>query len=142
LQRLIRQIRVLARLQSGIAEARLRLVVRRSILLLLAGLIALFGLCLLNVAAFFALRALWGPVWAAAAMAGGDFVIAIVVAGIALTAKPSAELKAAVELRQAAIDGIEAEFSGLREQITLPLILIPLVTAIIRGVRKNKPGPQ
>jgi hypothetical protein len=142
LQRLIRHIRVLTRVQSGIAEARLRLLVRRSILLLLAGLIAVFGLCMLNVAAFFALRTLWGPVWAAAAMAGADFVIAIVVAGIALIARPSAELKAALELRQAAIDGIEAEFSGLREQIALPLILAPLVTAIIRGVRKNKPGPQ
>jgi hypothetical protein len=142
LQRITRHIRVLARLQSGIIEARLRLLVRRSILLLLAGLIALFGLSMLNVAAFFALRSLWGPVWAAAAVAGGDFVIAIAVAGIALTAKSNAELKAALELRQAATEAIEAEFSGLRDQIALPLILIPLVTGIIRGLRKNKPGEQ
>jgi hypothetical protein len=142
LQRLIRHIRVLMRVQSGIAEARLRLLARRSILLLLAGLIALFGLCMLNVAAFFALRSLWGPVWAAATMAAGDFVIAIVVGAIAVAAKSSAELRAALELRQAAIDGIEEEFSGLRDQISLPLVLIPLITAIIRGVRKNKPDPQ
>jgi hypothetical protein len=142
LQRLIRQIRVLMRVQSGITEARLRLLARRSILLLLAGLIALFGLCMLNVAAFFWLRSLWGPVWAAAAMAAGDFVIAIVVGVVAVTAKSSAELRAALELRQAAVDGIEEEFSGLRDQISLPLVLIPLITAIIRGVRKNKPNPQ
>jgi hypothetical protein len=142
LQRLIRQIRVLMRVQSGITEARLRLLARRSILLLLAGLIALFGLCMLNVAAFFWLRSLWGPVWAAAAMAAGDFVIAIVVGVVAVTAKSSAELRAALELRQAAIGGIEEEFSGIRDQISLPLVLIPLITAIIRGVRKNKPDPQ
>ena len=142
MQRLIRQIRVLTRVQSGIAEARLRLFARRSILLLLAGLIAVFGLCMLNVAAFFWLRSLWGPVWAAAAMAGSDFVIAIAIGVIAVTAKSSAELRAAVELRQAAIDGIEEEFSGLRDQISLPLVLIPLITAIIRGMRKSKPGPQ
>ena len=142
MQRLIRHIRVLTRVQSGIAEARLRLLARRSILLLLAGLVALFGLCMLNVAAFFWLRSLWGPVWAAAAMAAGDFVIAIAVGAVAVTAKSSTELRAALELRQATIDGIEAEFSGLRDQISLPLVLIPLITGIIRGVRKSKPGPQ
>ncbi len=142
MQRVIRHIRVLWRLETGIAEARLRIIVRRSILLILAGLIALFGLCMLNVAAFLALQSRWGPVWAATTMALGDFVIAIAVAGIAVAAKASSELKSALELRRAAVDGIEEEFSRLRDQIALPLILVPLITAIIRGMRKSKPDSQ
>jgi hypothetical protein len=64
-------------------------------------------------------------------------------------------LNTAVELRQAATDGIEAEFSALQEPFAwlsraarnpigtaLPAILVPLIIAIIRGLRKNKPGPQ
>jgi hypothetical protein len=123
-------------------EARVRLIVRRSVLLAMAGLIALFGLGMLNVAAFLALELRWGAVWAAAAMALGDFVIAIAVAGIALASKSSSELKAAVALRQAAMDGIESEFVAMRNHIALPVLLVPLITAIVRGLRKNKPDPQ
>jgi hypothetical protein len=141
-QRVIRHIRVLWRSELEIAEARLRAIVRRSILLLLAGLIALAGLCMLNVAAFFMLETRYGTVWAAVAMALGDFVIAVAVAGIALASRSGSRLQAALEHRQAAIGGIEDEFSALRDQIALPLVLIPLITAIIRGMRKNKPDPQ
>jgi hypothetical protein len=40
------------------------------------------------------------------------------------------------------MDGIENEFTTLRDRIALPIILVPLITAIIRGLRKNKPDPQ
>ena len=59
-----------------------------------------------------------------------------------MTSRPGAELRAAIALRQAAMDGIESEFSTLRDRIALPIILVPLITAIIRGLRKNKPDPQ
>ena len=133
---------MLWRSELEIVEARLLSVVRRSIFLLLAGLIALAGLCMLNVAAFFMLEARYGPVSAAVAMAIGDFVIAAAIAGIAASSRSGSRLKAALEQRQAAIGGIEDDFSALRDQITLPLVLIPLITAIIRGLRKNKPEPQ
>ena len=57
---MLRHIRVLWRLESGIAEGRIRLIVRRSVLLVLAGLTALFGLGMLNVAAFLALEIAMG----------------------------------------------------------------------------------
>jgi hypothetical protein len=155
LHRVFRYLRILWRVEATIAEARLRVAMRRSVLYASAGLIAAFGLGMLNVAAFFAFESAWGPVWAAVAAALGDFVLAVVVAGIALAARPGSDLNTAVELRQAAIDGIEAEFSALQEPIAwlsraarnpidtvLPAILVPLITAIIRGLRRNKPGPQ
>ena len=142
MQRVIHHIRLLWRSELEVAEARLFAIVRRSIFLLLAGLIALAGLCMLNVAAFFMLEARYGPVWAAIAMALGDFVIALAVAGIASASRSGSRLQAALDHRQEAISGIEDEFSALRDQIALPLVLIPLITAIIRGLRKNKPDPQ
>jgi hypothetical protein len=155
LQRIFRHMRDLWRVEGTIAQARLGLTMRRSVLYALAGLIAVFGLGMLNVAVFFAFQSSWGPVWAAIAAALGDFVVAAVVAAIALTTKPGAHLDSALELRQSALDGIDAEIATLQHPFSwlsgtarnsvdaaLPAILIPLVTAILRGLRRKKTEPQ
>jgi hypothetical protein len=155
LQRIFRHARDLWRVEGTIAQARFGLTMRRSVLYALAGLIAVFGLGMLNVAAFFAFQPSWGPVWAAVAAAFGDFVVAAIVAAIALTAKPGPHLNAALEMRQSALDGIDAEIATLQHPFAwlsgtarnsidaaLPAILIPLVTAILRGLRKKKAEPQ
>jgi hypothetical protein len=155
LQRIFRHVRDLWRVEGTIAQARFGLTMRRSVLYALAGLIAVFGLGMLNVAAFFAFQSWWGPVWAAAAAAFGDFVVAAVVAVIALTTKPGPHLDAALEMRQSALDGIDAEIATLQHPFAwlsgtarnsidaaLPAILIPLVTAILRGMRRKKAEPQ
>lgn len=155
MNRIFRHLRILWRVESTIAEIRLRATVRRSVLYALAALVAVFGLGMLNVAAFFALEPHWGPTWAAFAAALGDFVLAIIAVAIATAARPGPDLNTAIELRQAAIDGLEAELSSLQESLqgslawlsraarnpidtALPSILIPLITAIVRGVRKSK----
>ena len=66
--------------------------------------------------------------------------------------RPSSELSTALELRQASIDGIEAELDPLQERLgwlgkiardpldaAMPAILVPLITAIVRGLRKKTP---
>ena len=93
LQRIFRHARDLWRVEGTIAHARFGLTMRRSVLYALAGLIAIFGLAMLNVAAFFGFQAAWGPVWAAVAAACGDFVVAAIVAAIALTTKPGPHLE-------------------------------------------------
>jgi hypothetical protein len=151
LQRIFRHVRVLWRVEGTIAHARFGLTMRRSVLYALAGLIAVFGLGMLNVAAFFAFQSSWGPVWAAVAAALGDFVVAATVAAIALTAKPGPHLNAALDMRQSALDGIDAEIATLQHPFAwlsrgahnsidaaLPAILIPLATAIVRGLRRKK----
>jgi hypothetical protein len=155
LQRVFRHLRVFLRVEVVIAETRLRLAMRRSALLAVAGLIAAFGLAMLNVVVFLVLEAPLGPVWAALVTAGGDFVLALIIVAIAMTGRPGPDLHTALELRQAAIDGIEGELSALQDgfswlsraardpfDIALPAILVPLVTAIIRGLRKSKPDGQ
>ncbi len=138
----------LLRAESAITDARLRLLVRRFVLLGFAGLAAVFGLCMLNAAAFLALEALWGPVWSAVAAALADLALAVAIAGIALALRSSSRLDTAIELRQTAMDGLENELSDLpwlsRRTMTpldvaVPAMLLTLITVIIRGLRKKKP---
>jgi hypothetical protein len=150
-QSLFHHLRILCRVESTIIEIRLRAMMRRSGLYAFAGLIALFGLAMLNVAFFFALEPHLGTMWAAFAVAGGDFVLALLAILIAAATGPGPELNTALELRAAAIEGLEAEFDALQESLAwfsraarnpintaLPAVIIPLVTAIIRGLRKHK----
>jgi hypothetical protein len=152
LHRILRRFRVLWRVESVIAEMRLHAIISRYVLYVFATLIAAFGLGMLNIAAFFSLEPLWGPMWAALIGALGDFVFAVLIAGIALAVRPSSELSTALELRQASIDGIEAELDPLQERFVwlgriahdpldaaMPAILVPLITAIVRGLRKKTP---
>jgi hypothetical protein len=152
LNRMFRHVSVLWRAEGTIAEARLQIAMRRYVLYALAGLIAVFGLGMLNLAAFFAAQALSGPIWAAIAAALGDFILALIVAGIgALSARPSAHLNTALDMRQAALEGIDAEFIAMQEPFAwlsraarnpidtaLPAALVPVITAIVRGLRKDK----
>lgn len=150
---LLRHLRVLWRVESAITEMRLRLVIRRGVLCVMAALFAALALGMANVAAYFGLEPLWGAMWAAIAVALGDFLLALVCVGIALAVKPGPEYATALELRRAAIEGAEAEVSpalgrfGWLSRLTrdpieaaLPAILVPLITAIVRGIRKDKPA--
>jgi len=148
---LLRHLRVLLRVETAIAEIRLRLAVRRGVLCGLAGVFAALAVGMLNVAAYLGLEPLWGAMWAAIATALGDLVVALICVAVALAMKPGAELDTALELRRAALDGVEAEVSpalsrfGWLSRLTrdpveaaLPALLMPLITAIIRGMRKAK----
>ena len=72
-------------LAGGVADHRdqLRSVMRRTGLFAFAGLIAVFGLAMLNVAAYFALAPIWGDALAMLAVAVADFVIAGILIAIA-----------------------------------------------------------
>lgn len=153
LHRVFRHLRILWRVEATIAEARLHLTLRRAVLYAFAGLIAVFGLGMLNVAVFFAFASHWGPIWAAVFAACGDFVLALAVAGLALGTRSGTHINNALELRQAALDGIDGELSGLRDPLAwlgggrnaidkaLPAVVVPLLTAIIRTLRKAKSDP-
>lgn len=151
MQLVLRHLRVLWRAERVIAESRLRVVLRRSMLFAFAGLIAVFGLGMLNVAAYFFLAAHWGAIWAALTAAFGDLVIAALVVGVALAIRPGREMTDALELRDISVEGLESELAPLQERFAwltratrdpldtlLPAILVPLITSIVRGLRKSK----
>ena len=62
---IVRDLQVLGKADSLIGKIWLNVMARRFGLFALAGLVAVFGLGMANVAGFYALQQSWGPVWAA-----------------------------------------------------------------------------
>lgn len=155
----IGHLQTLAKVETLIARIWFGVLARRFALFALAGLIALFGLGMADLAGFYQLQAPLGNVWAAAVVALADFVVAAIIAAFARNARPGPEIELAIDVRKLAIESLQADvreleagastitqqFRGAREMIsglvTNPLdaaalrLLIPLVLAIVRGLR-------
>jgi hypothetical protein len=158
---LIRHLRILWRADTIIADIYLRLLVTRSGLVSFAGLIAVFGLLMLNLAGYLALEQIWGRVWAAVAMGLIDFVIALVLVAVAARTEPGRELDLALEVRGIALRGLEdeasavqAELAALRDEFreakanlarfvkhpldtALPALIGPLGSMVLRSLKKR-----
>ncbi len=145
----VRNLRVALRANSIIAGLYGRQLAARSGLTAFAGLIGAFGLLMLDVAAFFALEAVWGPVWSAASVGVFNILLALILIFIAGRVKPGRELDLAAEVRDAAVDtvvadlhGIEADLAALAHAIRHPLnstviagLATPLVAMLLKAVR-------
>ena len=165
IDRLVRDLQALRKVDSLIGTIWLNVIARRHGLFVFAGLIAVFGLGMVNVAGFYALQTIVGQAWAAVIVAAGDFVLAIIVFLIGKNAKPGRELELALDVRKTALEAIREDASDLkgtvdafrqdirdtRDSITRfvhnPLdaaaqkLLIPAVLSIIRGMRAKKDQP-
>jgi hypothetical protein len=163
---LIRDFQVLHKADVLIARIWLNVTARRLGLFAFAGLIAVFGLGMANVAGFYALQASAGAVWGAAIVAAVDFALASIVALVAKTSAPGPEMQLASEVRKMAVDSIEADAGEVRQVIDAlgqdlreaketvlgfarnPLdvaaqkILVPAAISIIRGIRSRKESPR
>jgi hypothetical protein len=162
---LVRHLRILWRADSIIADIYLRLLVTRSGLISFAGLIAVFGLLMLNVAGYLALEQLWGRIWAAIAVASIDFAISLLLVVMAARSKPGRELDLALEVRGIALRGLENEVSSLQAELValrdefrdakanltrfvkhpldtaLPALIGPLGTIVVKSLKKrHEPG--
>ena len=145
----LRHLRALWRAETVIAEIKLGLLAKRSGLMLFAGLIAAFGLAMLNVAVYLALAPAWGDVGSMVAVAIGDFVIAGILFVLAGRQTKDPEIALASELRDQAIEAIELdariavdEVSGfVRRPVqvagTASAALISIITAILRARRRS-----
>jgi len=135
---------------------------RRFGLFALAGLVAVFGLGMANLAGFLGLQQSWGPVWSAAIVALADLLLAVVIVILGRSIHPGPEIELAFDVRKMAIESIAADASALkvtmdafgqelretRDTIAAfvhnPLdaaaqkLLVPAVTSIIRGFRPSK----
>jgi len=157
-----RDLHVLLKADSLIGRIWLNVLARRFGLMMFAGLIAVFGLGMTNIAGFYALEASAGPIWAAAIVAVGDFVLAALVSLIGRNSRPGPELELALDVRKMAVDAIQADAHDLKASVdalgqqvrdakdTLagfaqnPLdaathrLLIPAALSLIRGLRARK----
>jgi len=159
---LVRELQVLRKSDFLIAKIWFNLLARRFGLVAFAGLIAMFGLGMANIAGFYALQASLGPVWAATLVTLVDLGIAAIVLLAASKSRPGPELELAFDVRKMAVESLQAdardlkltldalvhELKNVRANITQlvqnPLdvaaqkLLIPAALSVLRGVRSKK----
>lgn len=152
LDNMIQSLRVLAQADSMIADVKFRSRLSQIALHSAAFFIALFGLIMLGIAGYLLLRDLWGPIWAAMAIALASFAIAGVFVLAATFRKPGKELDMAREMHTVALDSLIAEaklagndlslvnslFRG-RLDTSLLALIGPLASLLLRLLKKSPP---
>ncbi len=130
---LVRDLQVLRKADFLIGKIWLGVFARRFGLYAFAGLIAVFGLGMANVAAFYALQGSVGPISGAAFVAVGDLVIAAIVLLLAVNARPGPEIELAFDVRKMAIDSIQTDARDLK-------LTVDAIGQEIREVKANIVG--
>jgi hypothetical protein len=147
-ENVVKQLRALWRTDRIIAEIRMRHTLVGLGLRAFAALIAAFGLLMLELSAYFALVQIWSAISAAAILGLVNFTIAAVLFVIAGRPPAGRELELATEIHGSAIEALQIEARALQSQFTgmvqhplnsaLPLILVPLITMIIKSLKKSR----
>ena len=145
----VRNLRVMFRANTIIAGIHGRHLATRSGLTAFAALVGAFGLLMLGVALFFALEAVWGPVWAAVAVGALNIALALIVGLASAWLKPGRDLALATEVRDAAVESltgdlrqVESDVAALANAVRHPLdstvagLATPLVAMILKAVKR------
>ena len=142
--------RLYARSEAMVAEILLRVYARKFIFVAIALLASAMGLAFLNLAAFFYLQSVWGPVWTPLAISVVNFVIAAIAISVAVLAHPGPELTLAKDLRNHAGQALEDEFQshsspgGIASALGnggdsgLVHLLLPTIISIIGSISRRK----
>ena len=147
-ENVVKNLRVLWRADRIIADIRMRHMLIGLGLRAFAALIAAFGLLMLELSAYFALVQVWSAILAAAILGVVNFVIAAVLFVIAGGQPAGRELELATEIHGSAIDALQIEARAMQSQVSgmvhhplnsaLPMLLVPLITIIVRSLKKPK----
>ena len=147
-ENVVKNLRVLWRTDRIIADLRMRHLLVGFGLRAFAALIAAFGLLMLELSAYFALVQIWTAISAAAILGAVNFLIAAILFAIAARPPSGRELELASEIHGSAVDALQLEARALQSQIcgmvhhplneALPLLLVPLVTIIVKSLKKSK----
>lgn len=145
-ENVVKHLRVLWRTDRIIADIRMRHLLVGLGLRAFAGLIAAFGLLMLELSAYFALVQIWSAILAAAILGALNFAIAALLFVIAARPPAGRELELANEIHTASVDALQVEARALQSNVSgmihhplngvLPLLIIPLITIIIRSLKK------
>jgi hypothetical protein len=158
----LRDLQVLRKADLLIGKIWLGVFARRLGLVAFAGLIAVFGLGMANLAAYNALLQPIGVIWSASVVAVADVTIAAVILLIANSSRPGPEIDMAFEMRRMALDSMQAnardlkitvdaitqEIKNVKQNVAAvvhnPLdvaaqkLLVPAVLSILKGIRSKK----
>jgi membrane protein implicated in regulation of membrane protease activity len=147
-ENVVKNLRVLWRTDRIIAEIRMRHLLVGLGLRAFAALIAAFGLLMLELSAYFALVQIWSAISAAAILGAVNFAIAAVLFALAARSPSGRELELASEIHGSSIDALQREARALQLQVSgmvhhplngiLPLLLVPLITIVIKSLKKPK----
>ena len=148
---MIQSLTVLAKADAMIAEATFKARLSDVALGAVALCLSVFGLIMLGIAVFFALQDAWGPIWAAAAVGLGSFVVAGLLVAAAAFRRPARGLEMAHEMHTMALNSLIEEarlagndFGSVRGLIrsategTLLGTIAPLVTLLLRLLRRYR----
>ncbi|MGJ4947890.1 phage holin family protein [Bradyrhizobium sp. HKCCYLS20291] len=143
----LKHLRLLWRTDRVIADIRLRHLLAGAGLRAFAALIAVFGLLMLELAAYLALVQITSAVLAAAALGACNFLISAILLIIAARAPSGRELELANEMHSASMDALQLEARSLQTKISsavnhpllslLPLLIIPMLTMLVRTLRSH-----
>jgi len=150
-ENVVKHLRVLWRTDRIIADIRMRHLLVGLGLRAFAALIAVFGLLMLELSAYFALVQIWSAIFAAAILGAANFAIAAALFVIAARPPAGRELELATEIHGSSIDALQLEARALQSQVTgmihhplngiLPLLIVPLITIIIKSLKKPAASP-
>jgi hypothetical protein len=150
-ENVVKQLRVLWRTDRVIADIRMRHLLLGMGLRAFAALIAAFGLLMLELAAYFALVQFWNAIAAAAILGVANFAIAATLFAIAARQPTGRDLELAGEIHDSSIDALQLEARALQSELSgmihhplngvLPLLIVPLITIIIRSLKKSTANP-
>jgi len=146
-ENVVKHLRLLWRTDRVIADIRLRHLLVGLGLRAFAALIAVFGLLMLELAAYLALVQITSAVVAAAALGTCNFAIAAILLMIAARAPSGRELELANEIHSSSMDALQLEARSLQSGISsvvnhplnslIPLLIIPIATMILRALRSH-----
>ena len=152
--RISRNISIVLRAERMITRRQMTILRNQTGMIALAALVATIGLVMLNIAGFFYLDQTMTPQGAALTVALVDMVLAVLVAVFAGRQNAKAELEPVTEVRDMAIEDLEAELQGtlgeLREAgdnlrrivrdplgSALPAVVGPILTAALRKATRK-----
>ena len=151
-ENVVKHLRVLWRTDRIIADIRMRHMLVGLGLRAFAALIAAFGLLMLELSAYFALVQIWSAISAAAILGVVNFAIAAVLFAIAARPPSGRELELATEIHGSSVDALQLEARALQSQVSgaihhplngiLPLLIVPLITIIIKSLKKPAARPS
>jgi hypothetical protein len=150
-ENVIKHLRALWRTDRIIADIRMRHMLIGLGLRAFAALIAAFGLLMLELSAYFALVQIWSAISAVAILGAVNFAIAAILFLIAGRPPGGRELELASEIHGSAVEALQLEARALQSQMSgaihnplnsiLPLLIVPLITIIIKSLKKPAARP-
>lgn len=148
MNRISRSLTTIYRTERLIARRRLAVIQNQTVLMALAGVAALLGLALLNVALFFALSERLSPAASAGILAVVNLALAALLASRAGKIDIEAEIAPVIEVRDLAISDLEAEIGEATQEVrqitdsitnlhrdpfgSLSTLILPLVTTLLK----------